>query len=67
MTPLRAMPQQVNDAPYTTPAKNDPEIDLRAYCRNVISSGPLFRTGLNDRLEASDGPIHAQIGMFQSF
>ncbi len=67
MTPLRAMPQQVNDVPYTTPAKNGPEIDLRAYCRNVISSWPLFRMSLNGRLEASYGSIHAQIGMFQSF
>ena len=61
MTPLRTIPQHVNDAPYTTPAKKKSKIGSRAYCRNVISSRPLFRTSLNISLHiAVEQFIHKQ-------
>ena len=44
MTPYGAAIQEVNDAPYTTPAKKGPKIASRAYCRQVIFSGPPLRT-----------------------
>ena len=55
MTPLRTILQQVNDTPYTTPAKIGPKIGARAYCRNVISSRGLFRLDLNTPLQIAVG------------
>jgi len=54
MTPLRTIAQQVNDAPYTTPAKRGPKIGSRAYCGHLIFGGPLLRTSLNDRPQIAD-------------
>ena len=57
MTPLRTIPQQVNDTPYTTPAKKGPKIAPRVYCRVLIFSGPLLRTSLNDSLQIVEKPF----------
>jgi len=54
MTPLRTIAQQVNDAPYTTPAKRGPKIGSRAYCGYLIFGGPLLRTSLNDRTQIAE-------------
>ena len=54
MTPLRAIIQHINDAPYTTPAKTGLKIGIRAYCRNVISSRGLFRLDLNTLLQTPE-------------
>ena len=59
MTPLCAITQHINDAPYTTPAKRGLKIGLRAYCRNVISGRGLFRLGLNVPLQIAERPIRA--------
>jgi predicted metalloenzyme YecM len=57
MTPLRVILQQVNDTPYTTPAKRGLEIGSRVYCRNVISGRPFFGTNLNRPLQIVEWPI----------
>jgi len=54
MTPYDTIPQQVNDAPDTTPAKRGTKIGSRAYCEHVIFSRPLFRTILNHGLQTSE-------------
>ncbi|NLI35928.1 MAG: hypothetical protein GX416_05380 [Bacteroidales bacterium] len=59
MTPYGATAQQVNDAPYTTPARKGLKIGLRAYRRNLIFSGPLLRTSLNGSLQVADWPFYA--------
>jgi len=51
ITPYDAAIQHVNDTPYTAPAEKGPKIAPRAYCRHVIFSRPLFRTGLNGGLQ----------------
>ena len=58
MTPYGAAAQQVNDAPYTAPAKRGTKIGSRAYCGALIFSGPLFRIVLNDSLQIADSAIH---------
>jgi len=57
MTPLYTIPQQVNDALYTTPAKKGPKIGSRVYCRVLIFSGPLLRMILNDGLQIAEVPF----------
>ena len=54
MTPLCAITQHINDAPYTTPAKRGLKIDFGAYCRNVISDRGLFRLVLNVPVQIPD-------------
>jgi hypothetical protein len=60
MTPFRIASQQVNDAPYTTPAKRGPEIWARVYSGNVISSRGLFRIILNDSIQVSESSIYTE-------
>jgi hypothetical protein len=57
MTPLRAITQDVNDAPYTTPAKKGSKIGSRVYCRLLIFGGPLLRTSLNDGVQIAEEPF----------
>ena len=65
MTPLRTIPQQVNDAPYTTPTKKGPKIGPRAYCGTLIFSGPLLRSILNDSLQIAENPFCQQRHFFK--
>ena len=57
MTPLRTIPQQVNDVPYTTPAKKGLKIGPRVCCRVLIFSGPLLRISLNDGIQIAEEPF----------
>ena len=59
MTPLRTIPQHINNTPYTTPAKRGPKIDSTAYSRNVISGRGLFRLDLNGGPQISEWLISA--------
>ena len=59
MTPLRTILQHIKDEPYTTPAKRDPKIGTRVYCRNVISDRALFRLDLNVPVQIAEWVIRA--------